>query len=640
MLRRNDSRFNGLTVERQMERNIQKNGLVNLVAATAIFVAAFVVAAYAGSLGGQTGSVFLGLGMLVAFTSWFQMRLEENERLEKLEMGELARASGESALFEAKASEVFPARRSREQFEKYFVPGFAVLLFLLEAAGAWLLWNWSGKTLAVIKDANATTSLSLFAIFALLLFLLGRFSVTIARLEDQRLLRPGANFLLAGAYVCGFAALGIAGAKTEFARADFWVARAGCVLLGLMAAEILVTLLLEIYRPRVRGKVARPLYDSRVVGLLAQPESLFTTAAQTLDYQFGFKVSETWFFQLLKKNLPLLLLAQMAALFLSTCVVFVDAGEQAVREHFGRTMTELDPGAHLTWPWPADKIYRYRTEQIQTFNVGFTPDAQSESARTILWSVGHTSETNFLVGNRAPVTIQNDNLDTNDTFKAPPVSLINVSIPVLFQITNVLQWAYQNTAPTNLLDDLATRDVVRYLAGTDVNDLLTHLRFEAAETLRSQIQADANEHRLGVKIIFVGLQDIHPPVTVASDYERVVGAEQTKLAKILGAQAEAIRTNALAGAHAFTATNVADAVRQQLEVSAWARAALFTNQIPAFAAAPSVYRQRAYFQAFAAATANARKYVLLVTNTQDVLIFDLEDKIRADLLNGVNVPND
>ncbi len=112
-------------------------------------------------------------------------------------------------------------------------------------------------------------SLSLFAIFALVLFLFGRFSVTIARLEDQRLLRPSASFLLAGAYVCALAALGIAGVKTEFPRADFWVARAECVLLGVMAAEILVTLLLEIYRPRVRGKVARPLYDSRIVGLLA-----------------------------------------------------------------------------------------------------------------------------------------------------------------------------------------------------------------------------------------------------------------------------------------------------------------------------------------------------------------------------------
>jgi regulator of protease activity HflC (stomatin/prohibitin superfamily) len=320
--------------------------------------------------------------------------------------------------------------------------------------------------------------------------------------------------------------------------------------------------------------------------------------------------------------------------------VFIDAGEQAVLERFGKPVGVLNPGAHLKLPWPADKIYLYRTDQIQTFNVGYQPDAQSEAVRTILWTISHGQEDNFLVGNREPITITNENADLHDTLKAPPVSLISVSIPVQFQITNVLAWAYTNAAPASLLQDLATRQVVHYLAGVDLNDVMSHTRLEAAEELRSQIQAAADAYRLGAKIIFVGLQDIHPPVKIAGDYEKVVGAEQTKLAKILDARAEAIRTNALAGARAFTTTNVADALRQRLTVSAFAHAALFTNQIPAFEAAPSVYRQRAYFQAFAAATANARKYVLLVTNTQDVLIFDLEDKIRADLLNGVNVPND
>ena len=47
---------------------------------------------------------------------------------------------------------------------------------------------------------------------------------------------------------------------------------------------------------------ARVLYESRLVGLLGQPESLFTTAAHALDYQFGFKVSDTWFFQFLQKE--------------------------------------------------------------------------------------------------------------------------------------------------------------------------------------------------------------------------------------------------------------------------------------------------------------------------------------------------
>ena len=72
---------------------------------------------------------------------------------------------------------------------------------------------------------------------------------------------------------------------------------------------------------------------------------------------------------------------------------------------------------------------------------------------------------------------------------------------------------------------------------------------------------------------------------------------------------------------------------QAVHRPAFARAALFTNQIPAFEAAPSVYRQRLYEQAFAEATKDARKYVLLVTNTSDVIAFDLQDKIRADLLN-------
>jgi regulator of protease activity HflC (stomatin/prohibitin superfamily) len=611
-----------------MDRSIQKNGLVNLSVALVIFLAAFAVTVLAGSLAGQAASVFLGLGVLVTFVSWFQMRLAENERLEKLELDELARSRGTS-LFEAKDAGSFPARSAREQFEKYFVPGFTILFLLLAAGGAWLLWYWSGKNPSTLDETRITAALSLFAIFALLLFLFGRFSVTIARLENHRLLRPGASFLLGGAYVCALVALGIVGVQAKYPDAELWAARSLCVLLGLMAAENLLTLLLEIYRPRVKGKVARPLYESRVVGLLAQPESLFTTAAQTLDYQFGFKVSDTWFFQACKQYLLALLLVQLAVLWLSTMVVFVDAGEQAVLEHYGQPVDVLAPGGHWKMPWPVDKIYRFRTEQIQSFAVGYTPDAQTDAMPVVLWTIPHAKEENFLVGATNDI-----NVATNDT-SAKPVALITVSIPVQFQITNITQWIYQNSTPDDLLQSLATREVVHYLAGSDLNHILSHGRLEAASALRDRIQAAANERQLGAKIVFVGLQDIHPPTgsEVAATYEKVVGAEQTRLAKILDAEAAAIRTNSLADARAFTLTNVADAKRVRTITSAYARAALFTNQIPAYAAAPSVYRQRQYLQSFAEATKDARKYVLLVTNTQDVVIFDLEDKIRDDLMN-------
>ncbi len=615
-----------------MDRNIQRNGLVNLLVLLGVGVAGFIVARYANSLAGQVTAAYVGVGVLVAFVSWFQMRLEEQERVEKLELEEMARSKGSAALFESKDAEIFPAQRSREQFERFFVPIFTAVLFILEGLAVFFLWRWLSKADIGVAADRAMVALSLFGLFALVLFLLGRFSATMARLEDHRLLRPGANYLLLGAYLCFLTALGIAGVKAEFPKTDFYVARVLCGVLGLIALETLVTLILEIYRPRVKGKVVRPLYESRLVGLLGQPEGLITTAAQALDYQFGFKVSETWFYRFFEKALAWLILLQLGVLLLSTCFIFVESGEQVLLERFGQPVASrgvLGPGAHLKLPWPLDKTYRYRTEQIQVLNVGFTPGEESEHERTILWTGGaHTKEENFLVASREQAATEGAPTGSR---RAPPVSLLAGGIPVQFQIRDLTAWAYNHEDSSNLLQQVATREVVRYLASVDLNEIMSRTRLEAAQALRDRIQAAADGYKLGANILFVGLQDVHPPSKVAPDYEKVVGAIHQRQAKVLAAQADAIRTNALATAQAFAITNNAEVERIRLQVAAVSRAAAFTNQIPAFNAAPSVYMQRAYFRTFAHATAKARKYVLLTTNTDDVIVFDLQDKIGEDM---------
>jgi regulator of protease activity HflC (stomatin/prohibitin superfamily) len=138
---------------------------------------------------------------------------------------------------------------------------------------------------------------------------------------------------------------------------------------------------------------------------------------------------------------------------------------------------------------------------------------------------------------------------------------------------------------------------------------------------------------LGARIIEVGLQDLHPPVKVAPDYEKVVAATQLKEARILAARADEIKTNALAGAQATTLVDIAESEALARQVGAAAHAGLFTNQIPAFEAAPSVYLQRVYLSTFARSTANARKYLMLATNTHDVIVFDLQESIARDILN-------
>ncbi len=581
-----------------MERNIQKNGLVNLVISLAAGIAAFIVARYSNSLAGMVSVLFLALGTLVCAVTWFQMRLENSELLEKMEFDELARTRGESALFDGRDSELFPAQRSREQFEKYFIPIFTVLLCLAEAGGAYFFWKWFSSTSVSTTLRDPTAGMFVFFLVALVLFLVGRFSSTYARLENQRLLRPSSSYLLLSAVLCAVVGAGIVGVQARFPRADLYVARALSGLLALVAIETLIALVLEIYRPRVKGKVGRPLYDSRLVGLLGQPEGLITTAAQAIDYQFGFKVSETWFYRFFERAILWLVPLQVLLLILSTSLVIIEPGEQALLEHFGKPVASrpvLEPGPHFKWPWPIDRIYRFSTEQIQTFDVGFSPE-EKEPEKAVLWTVAHSKEDNFLVANREPPAVAGA---TNQVAgkRTPPVSLITGSIPVLYQITNVVDWAYQNEDAPSLLQDIGTREIVRFLAGADLIDLMSSGRLEVrSKRWRNESRPPPDEHHLGARIIEVALADLHPPVKVAPEYEKVVAATQLKEARILEARAYEIKTNALAGAQATTLLDTAESDAVSRQVRALAQAGLFTNQIPAFEAAPSVYAQRAYLK--------------------------------------------
>jgi modulator of FtsH protease HflK len=613
-----------------MERNTTRNGLINLLVMLAIAAAGFAVARYCNTLAGLVTVIIMGIGVLVAAVSWFQMRLEQAEEVERLELEELAAGGRGSTLFDRKDSEVFPAQRSREQFQRFFVPGFTVLLFLLQAAGAYFVWQWLAKPTTVAALTQPMMGMALFGVFFLVLFLMGKYAANVARFENNRLLRPAAAYMLLSAYLSLVVAIGIVVVQAGFGQGDRFLAYALGGVLALIAAETLIALILEMYRPRLKGRVERPLYESRLVGLLGSPEGLITTAAQALDYQFGFKVSETWFYRFFEKALGWLLLMQAGALLVSTMIVVIEPGEQALLERWGKPVQGrpvIEPGLHVKWFWPVDRVYRFQTEQIQSFTVGSIPEGREE--RVVLWTVSHAKEENFLVANfdRAPAASTND----VGPRRTPPVSLLTVSIPVQYQITNLFFWAYENEDAASLLSDLATREVTRYLATIDMNHVMGEGRLEASQDIVRRIQAASDRRKLGALIISAGLQDLHPPVKVAPDYEKVVGALQTKQANILAARADEIRTNAMAEATAVAIRNREIARSAALVSGTMAQAARFTNQIPAYQAAPEVYARRAYLDAFVRGTADARKYVLLTTNTQDVLTFDLQDRIREDL---------
>jgi membrane protease subunit HflK len=310
-------------------------------------------------------------------------------------MEELSKSRGSESLFATAAADTFPAKRSREQFERFFIPTCTALLFILQAAGAYWPWQRLAVMPPLITD-RAKLAMSLLGLMGMILFLLGKYSSGLARLKGLKLLRPGSAYMQLSAYACLAVIGATAAVLSGFPKVDLIVARVLCCVSGLAAVETLLALVLEGYRVRVQGREARLLYESRLVGLLGQPEAIITTAAHALDYQFGFKVSDTWFYRFLEKALGWLLLVQLGVLVLSTCFVIIEPGDEALLECFGKPMGQngvIGPGLHIKPPWPIGQTRIFPTERIQTFLVG----AEPEQSPTIAWTVIHTKEENFLV---------------------------------------------------------------------------------------------------------------------------------------------------------------------------------------------------------------------------------------------------
>src|SRR5512140_561011 len=101
---------------------------------------------------------------------------------------------------------------------------------------------------------------------------------------------------------------------------------------------------MDIYRPRLKGQYIRSAFESRLLGLISEPGGILYTAASAIDYQFGFKVSHTWFLQLLQKAIAPLILFSIVTLYLLSSITIVQPDEKGIIERFGKPMAGEEIG--------------------------------------------------------------------------------------------------------------------------------------------------------------------------------------------------------------------------------------------------------------------------------------------------------
>ncbi len=535
--------------------------------------------------------ILIWLGLLLVFR---QRRRVIAEQFESNELRR-ARAAGEDpALFEIDEEELLIERRKLEWLAKWLLPGITLVLSLGMVIGSFisgetgsergvasfLSWGWSYSTVLDEGNVSRTQSPELVMWFVggagLVCFWFARYAIGLARLRDYRLIRAGAAILTGCALVClgVVAALGLGGGVTLAEPAILYATRAAILVLGI---EFLINFVADFYRPRVAGTISRPSFDSRLLGLVSEPGGIAKSIADAINYQFGFEVSKTWFYQLLKSAfLPLMVLTVVAIVGLSS-ILLVDADEQAIVERWGKPLTVegqveiLNPGMYLKLPWPIEIAYRAPVKRLSGILLGEGQaglDAHAHGnadegegggkEEIVLWTATHEFQAEMALMVAAPdladLSIRSGDGSGDAQIqladRSVAVSLAMASIPIEYRINNLKAYLYNYADPVDLLESVANRVLTDNAAGVDLETLMGAGRQDFNKRLQEDIQAELDEVHLGVELVYCGMQTVHPPSEsdVAKTYQEVISAESRMLAAIHAAEgvAEAMLT-AVAG---------------------------------------------------------------------------------------------
>jgi membrane protease subunit HflK len=632
--------------------------------------------------------------LLAAALIWLVLAIQFHQRSlaeqEKLDMSQLAREKESSTIFQGKGDQLAllaAAQRRLEIIEKWFLPLFATLIALYEIGiGLYLFSIKPVKTQQPLVAAIIATTV------AFVSFLLSRYATGMSIEPRWRPLRAGGSFLLGVAVICFALALTLAGVHFQFFVPVSIVGYVIPVLLIILGVETALNIVLDIYRPRLKGQYSRAAFDSRLLGIINEPGGVFRSVAAAIDYQFGFKVSQTWFYKLLEKAIVPLILFSAVTLYLASSILVVAPNEKAVIERLGNPLVGngepriVGPGMQLKFPWPIDIAYKYPTQQVTELHIGYVPNTVERTGQVIpetslLWGQTHYKEEyNLLVASE----YAGEKLEEG----AAPVSLVKANIPVQYRIKDLYAYIYQHSQPDKLLEAICYRELTKFAASASVEaedeaaaegrvevNLLGAGRTRAKEMLAKRIQEAADEQGLGIELIFLGVQGIHPPPEVAPDYQAVAAAVQKRQALVLEAQAERNRTlSTLIGSvsRAYEVSNLAaqyqkareegrtddaDKLGKQLDKAfadakgdifqilreaqsyAFSKATLakataerFTGQLKAYRAAPNIYRREQRLAILEEILPGVRKYIVVSEpNDSQVVIMDLQEKLTPDL---------
>jgi regulator of protease activity HflC (stomatin/prohibitin superfamily) len=532
-------------------------------------------------------AIATGGGVLLWLMVALVFHVRRLEAMESLELDQLA--TGQAGMFDrTDQAQLRPMRARAAWVERWLAPAFTLVWAAFHAAvGQWALRGLLTASDADVPADSAAPALMFAVLLAFVGFLVSRYSTGLGRTPHCRQLRATGSYMLlsvlmivALAAAMAIASRGGADSSAFDRHAALWAA----AIQLLLAAELALNFVLDLYRPRSPGEEPHPSFDSRILGLMAEPARVGHSIAETLNYQFGFEVSKTWFYQIVSRSFVPLLLLGAAIMLAMTSVVIIEQGQQGVVLRWGRVQGQpLEAGLHLRLPWPIETVERFDTTRVHQAllgSAGYRTEAERRKmlvngSELQLWSAEHGAfkERDFLVGS-VPRT------SAVGGVKPPDVDIIKLVVDVQYVIADARKFGFTYSDPHAVIESIASRAMTEYCAvatldvaveGADParpQAIMTFGRQAAARELKRRIQAGVDAAGLGVRVVSTGFLAVHPPAQAAEAYEKLHETERGQAAQRHRAQGEANRTLSEVAGDPAVAVQLAFAIRAWQDLDA------------------------------------------------------------------------
>ncbi len=222
-----------------------------------------------------------------------------------------------------------------------------------------------------------------------------------------------------------------------------------------------------------------------------------------LENNTGITMRGLWSMKLIKQIVPYTVIAVAALFWVSTGIVQVESYQEATVYRMGVLQEEtLKPGLHLVLPAPFDKVEYYDTQKVNKVSIGYVAKEDTDN----LWTGTHgSSEHKLLLG------------DGNE--------LVSINLKIEYKIKDLKTYVTTSSAPASVLEAHAYDLITQRVIVTDLESLLAVDRGAFTSNFKKDLEAGMADHDIGIEIVSVVMESIHPPLEIASIYQGVIGAE-------------------------------------------------------------------------------------------------------------------